>query len=199
MSAESAFSPLSFPSLPGRAAVDERDTIRGHAAGYAAGRKQAEAEIAQLRDSIRAEAARAAELAAAEVRSALEALSRAAADFGARQAPVLQSVDGAIAAAALELAEAVVGRELATGDGSARAALERASGEAVPEGSLVRLNPQDIAVIAGTGTTWAGMELVPDASLQRGDAVVELVHGSIDARISASLQRARAALAEGAP
>lgn len=199
MSAEVAFSPLAFPALPGRTAPDERDTIRGHAAGYAAGRKQAEAEIAQLRDSIRAEAARSAELAAAEVRSALEALSRAAADFRARQVPVLQSVDGAIAAAALELAEAVVGRELATGDGSARAALERASGEAVPAGSLVRLNPHDIDVIAGTGTTWAGMELVPDASLDRGDAVVELVHGSIDARISASLQRARAALAEGAP
>ena len=197
MSAEAAFSPLAFPALPG-AAADERATIRGHAAGYAAGRKQAETELAALRDSIRTEAARAAEAAAAEVRSAVEALTRAAAELRARQVPVLQSVDAAIASAALELAEAVVGRELATGDGAARTALERASGEAVPEGSLVRLNPGDIEVIAGTGTTWAGLELVPDGSLDRGDAVIELAHGSIDARVSAALARARAALAEGA-
>ena len=206
MSAESVFSPLSFPALPGQggAQADERDTIRGHAAGYTAGRRQAEAEIAALRDTLRAEADRAAGLARAEVDSALEALSRAAADFRARQVPVLQSVDASIASAAIELAEAVVGRELATGDGSARAAIDRAraSGDAVPAGSVVRLNPQDIAVIvAGEKAgekTWAGLELVPDHALDRGDAVVELAHGSLDARVSASLQRARAALAEGA-
>ncbi len=203
MSAESAFAPLSFPALPGQgsasaAASAERDTIRGHATGYAAGRKQAEAELAALRDTIQAEASRSAEVARAEVQSALDALSRAAAEARALQLPVLQSVDAAIASAAMELAEAIVGHELGTGDGSARAALERASGETVPAGSLVRLNPQDIAVITAEGTTWAGLELVPDLSLDRGDAVVELAHGSIDARVSASLRRARAALEEGA-
>ena len=200
MSTESAFSPLAFPALAGHgsAAAEERSSIRGHAAGYAAGRKNAEAEIAALRESLRTEGARAADAARAELRSAIDALVNAAADFRARQVPVLQSVDASIAAAALDLAEAIVGRELETGDGSARAALDRASGEAVPAGSVVRLNPQDIAVIAAEGTTWAGLELVPDFSLERGDAVVELLHGSIDARVSASLQRARAALAEGA-
>ena len=200
MSTESAFSPLAFPALAGHgsAAAEERSSIRGHAAGYAAGRKYAEAEIAALRESLRAEAARAVEEARADVRSAVDALVRAAADLRARQVPVLQSVDASIAAAAVELAEAIVGHELATADGSARSALDRASGEAVPAGSVVRLNPQDIAVIAAEGTTWAGLELVPDLSLDRGDAVVELAHGSIDARVSAALQRARAALSEGA-
>ena len=200
MSTESAFSPLAFPALSGQGsqAADERNSIRGHAAGYAAGRKHAEAEIAALRESLRAEAARAVEEARAEVRTAVDALLRAAADLRARQVPVLQSVDASIAAAAVELAEAIVGHELATADGSARSALDRASGEAVPAGSVVRLNPQDIAVIAAEGTTWAGLELVPDLSLDRGDAVVELAHGSIDARVSAGLQRARAALSEGA-
>jgi len=196
MSTESAFSPLMFPALPGQAS-DERDSIRGHATGYAAGRKHAEAEMALLRDSIREEGERARGQARGEVQSALDALAAATADFRARQVPVLQSVDASIAAAAIELAEAIVGHELSTTDGSARAALDRASLEVVPAGSVVRLNPQDIQVIIAEGGTQAGVELVADANLERGDAMVELVHGSIDARVSASLSRARAALVQG--
>lgn len=198
MSTEQAFSPLSFPALPGQAKSDERDAIRGHAAGYAAGRKQAEAELAGLRERLESEAAEASEAARARIGSALEALARAASDFRSRQAPVLQSVDASIASAAIELAEAIVGHELSTAGGSARAALDRASVEAVPAGSIVRLNPQDIAVIVAEGGAQPGLELVPDYSLERGDAVVDLQHGSLDARVSASLQRARAALTEGA-
>lgn len=196
MPTESAFSPLTFPALPGQA-PDERDTIRGHAAGYAAGHRQAEGEIAALRDSLRAEAERVSESARADLQLALEALARAAADFRSRQVPVLQSVDASIAAAAVELAEAIVGHELSTADGSARAALDRAALDAVPAGSVVRLNPRDIQVIVEEGGSPAGLELVGDAGLQRGDAVVELAHGLIDARVSASLARARAALVEG--
>ena len=195
MSAEQAFSPLAFPALPGQG-NHERDSIRGHAAGYAAGRKQAEAEAAVLREQISAEAARATALATAELRAANDALARAAAEFRARQVPVLASVDASIAAAAIELAEAIVGHELSSGDGSARAAIERASAEAVPAGSVVRLNPHDIRVIEAEGGA-PGVELVPDHSLQRGDAVVDLAHGSIDARVSASLARAKAVLVDG--
>lgn len=200
MSPEPAFAPLSFPALPGQgdSATAERDSIRGHAAGYAAGRKKADAEIAELRESLRAEAAHVRSTARAEVQAALDALDRAAAEFRSRQIPALLSVDASIAAAALELAETIVGRELATGEGSARSALERASLEPIPAGSTVRLNPQDIAVIVAEGAPSPGLELVPDFALERGDAVVDLAHGSLDARVSASLQRARAALAEGA-
>ena len=196
MSAEQAFSPLAFPALPGQG-NHERDSIRGHAAGYAAGRKQAEAEAAVLREQISAEAARATALATAELRAANDALARAAAEFRARQVPVLASVDASIAAAAIELAEAIVGHELSSGDGSARAAIERASAETVPAGSVVRLNPHDIRVIEAEGGGAPGVELVPDHSLQRGDAVVDLAHGSIDARVSASLARAKAVLVDG--
>lgn len=198
MSPEPAFAPLSFPALPGQQKSDERDSIRGHAAGYAAGRKQAEAEIAALRESVRVEAERAREAARAQVGDALEALARAAAEYRARQVPGLESVDASLAAAAMELAETIVGHELGTGAGSARAALDRASGDAVPAGSVVRLNPQDMAVIVAEGAPLPGLELVSDFTLERGDAVVDLAHGTLDARVSASLQRARAALTEGA-
>lgn len=198
MSPEPAFSPLNFPALPGQRTSDERDSIRGHAAGYAAGRKQADAEVAELREALRIEGARMREAAHAEIKAALDGLERAAAEFRARQIPALLSVDASIAAAALELAETIVGRELATGEGSARSALERASLEPVPAGSTVRLNPDDIAIIVAGSTPPPTLELVADYSLERGDAVVELVHGSLDARVSAALQRARTALAEGA-
>lgn len=202
MSPDAAFSPLSFPALPGTGAsaagAGERDTIRGHAAGYAAGRKQAEAEIAALREQITADAARASEIARAEIQSALEALGRAAEDYRSRQIPALRSVDASIASAAIELAEAIVGHELSTADGSARAALDRASAEPIPDGSVVRLHPHDIAVITAERASYPGIELVADYSLQPGDAMVELAHGMLDARVSASLTRAKAALAEGA-
>jgi flagellar biosynthesis/type III secretory pathway protein FliH len=55
-----------------------------------------------------------------------------------------------------------------------------------------------MAVIVADGAPRAGLELVSDFTLERGDAVVDLAHGTLDARVGASLQRARAALAEGA-
>ena len=197
MPAEPAFAPLSFPALPSQGG-DERDSIRGHAAGYAAGRKQAEAEIAELRESLMREAAEADKRIRDQIGSALEALARAAEDYRARQVPVLQSLDASIASAAMELAEAIVGHELATGEGSAKTALGRASTDAVPAGSVVRLNPQDIAVIIADGRVSPTVELVADYTLEPGDAVIDLSHGSIDARVSASLKRARAALVESA-
>lgn len=193
MSPEAAFAPLSFPALPGQP-VDERDSIRGHAAGYAAGRKQAEAELASLRAALQEEAAQAASLGTARLGSALEALARAADDLRSRQAPALSSVDVSIAAAALELAEAIVGYELQ--GSSAKAALERATVEAVPEGTVVRLNPLDAQLIAAEGTA-SGVQLVADPTLDPGDAVVELVDGALDARVAQSLTRAKAVLAEG--
>ena len=197
MPTEPAFAPLSFPAIPSQGG-DERDSIRGHAAGYAAGRKQADAEIAELRESLIREAAEADQRIRDQIGSALEALARAAEDYRARQVPVLQSIDASIAAAAMELAETIVGYELATGEGSAKTALGRATMDAIPAGSVVRLNPQDVAVILADGRVSPSVELIADYSLDPGDAVIDLSHGSIDARVSASLQRARAALTESA-
>ena len=196
MSREAAFSPLDFPSLP-TAGGDTRENIRGHAAGYAAGRKQVEAELAALREAIELDGERRRERDRTEVQRALDALVRSAAEFRARELPTLRSVDAAIAAAAIELAEAIVGRELSRADDSARAALERAMHDTAPAGSAVRLNPHDIAVIEASGAPTADLELVPDATIARGDAIVQTVDGSIDARVSSSIARARAALLDG--
>jgi flagellar assembly protein FliH len=190
-----AFSPFSFPAMPD-ARADERASIRGHAAGYAAGREHAERELESLRAELARENAAAAAADRAELDSALRALDRAASEFREAQAPVLRAADQALAAAAIELAETILGRELATGKTGARAALARALGSGDSMLSTIRMNPLDIDAIA-----WAdypGLSVVPDSSLVRGDAVAEGMHGSVDARIGTALARARAVLEGGA-
>lgn len=197
MSSEAAFSPYDFPAMPSDR-NDERATMRGHAAGYAAGRKQVERELEALREAIELDGSRRAQQGNAEVQSALDALSRSAAEFRQRELPTLHAVETAIASAAIELAEAIIGRELSAADDSARAAVERAVHEAGPTGSAIRLNPEDVAVIAAGGGLESGLNLVADPGIRRGDAVVDVANGSIDARISSSLARAKAALEDGA-
>ena len=199
MSSESAFSPINFPSLPNGRGDDERASIRGHAAGYAAGRKQVERELDALKETIAIETSRQNERHRTEVQLALDALERSAADFRSRQLPLLTAVDTAIASAAIELAEAIVGHELSSADDAARAALDRAVTEAGPTESSIRLNPQDIAVIEAELPTRSHLRLVPDLTLDRGDAMVDVPDGTIDARVSTSLARARAALRDEAP
>lgn len=198
MSIDASFSPYDFPALPGEQA-DERAAIRGHAAGYAAGRRQVERELEALREAIELEGTRRAQQGSAEVQSALDALARSAAEFRQREIPTLHAVESAIANAAIELAEAIIGRELSAAADSARAAVERAVHEAGATGSAIRLNPEDAAVIAAGGGLAAGLDLVADPSIRRGDAVVDVANGSIDARIASSVARVRAALEDGAP
>lgn len=193
LSIDARFSPYDFPAMPsGRA--DERATMRGHAAGYAAGRQQVERELEALRAAIELDGTRRAQQGSAEVQSALDALARSAAEFRQRELPTLHAVETAIASAAIELAEAIVGHELSAADDSARAAVQRAVHEAGGTGSAIRLNPEDAAVIAAGGGLSTGLDLVADPSIRRGDAVVDVANGSIDARIANSIARAKAAL-----
>lgn len=195
LSIDAAFAPLDFPAV-GRHG-DSAASVRGHAAGYAAGRKQAEQELHELRSAIAAEAQAARESATSELNRAINALGSAAEQLRAHERPVLESVDGAIARAAFELAEAIVGHELADREGSARAAVRRGIESAPAAPARIRLNPRDIALIDHT-EFGSGLVLVEDDQIEPGGAVVELDNGSIDARVTSSLARAKAALGEGA-
>jgi len=192
---DSAFAPLAFAPLPGTAPrSDDGAAVRGHATGYAAGRRVAERELTALRTRLEAELA--AELAAARGRldSAAAALTAAAGRLAALHAPVLASADRALAEAALELATVIIGREPAP---SSIAALDRALGMSADLAPRrIRLNPGDAQ--AADGLAPAGVELVADPSIVAGDAVLELAHGELDARIGAALGRVRAALDGGA-
>ena len=189
------FAPLLFADLAAPAAgrADDPAVVRGHAAGYAAGRRVAELELAARRVELDAEAVLAAEESRRRLESALGALGAAAGRFDALVAPVLAEADRSLAASALELAAAILDREPRA---SSAAAVERAlriAGDLVPR--RIRLAPSDLAVLGDLAP--AGVELVPDTSVPAGDAIVNLPRGEIDARIAVALDRARAALAEG--
>jgi flagellar assembly protein FliH len=194
------FAPLLFADLAAPAAgrADDPAVVRGHAAGYAAGLRAAELELDVLRAELRAESARDAEESRRRLESALGALGAAAGRLDALTAPVLADADRALAESAVELAAAILDHEPAP---TSVAAVERALGLA---GDLsprrIRLAPSDLAALAGFDA--GSVELVPDTSVPAGDAIVdlprgEMPRGEIDARLAASLDRARAALTEG--
>jgi len=132
----------------------------------------------------------------------LAVLERATAAASARTVPALDEAVCSIHQAAIELATAVLGRELASGEGSARAALDRALSLPPDVGPLtVRLHREDLARVRALldeerATLPAGTELVADAALAPGDAISEFPNGYLDARIGSALERARRALLE---
>jgi flagellar assembly protein FliH len=198
MSTEAPFAELSYPSLASDATRDEfeRARVRGHAAGYAAGLRRAEADAAALAaDELAARTERDA-LATDEIRSVLAAVDAAATVVANADRLVLEDADAALAAAAIEIAEVIIGHELRDGDASARAAIARVT--AVMQNDdvqVVRLNPADYAIVREQADAASGVRFIADPLLQRGDAVLEVANGRIDARISAALDRARAELA----
>ncbi|HEV7848760.1 MAG TPA: FliH/SctL family protein [Mycetocola sp.] len=197
MLTEPSFRALSFPSL-GRTDTERIETearTRGHAAGYAAGLRVAEKAMLEqelARDAEHAEQLRAGQ---AAVEQAIELLTTAVRSADARLLPILQESQDTLAAAAIDLAEAVIGHELSDGPGSARAALLRALDAVAPaEPSSVRLNPGDLALIDPEVRARSGVALVADASLQPGDAIADMPNGYLDARIGTALSRAKATL-----
>ncbi len=189
------FGPLLFADLAAPAAgrADDPAVVRGHAAGYAAGLRAADLELAARRAELEALAAEAAEESRRRLQSALAALEAAAARLDARTAPVLAEADRALVASAVELAAAILDREPSTSSVEALDRALRIAGDTAPR--RVRLAPSDALQLAGV--TAGGVEIVPDPAVPAGDAIVDLPRGEIDARLSAALDRARAALADG--
>jgi flagellar assembly protein FliH len=189
------FAPLLFADLaaPTAGRADDPAVVRGHAAGYAAGLRAAELELAARRAELESLAARAAEESRRRLESALHALAAAAERLDARATPVLADADAALAGAAVELAAAILDREPAATSVEAVERALRVAGDTEPR--RIRLAPSDAVQVAALAP--AGVEIVPDPAVPAGDAIIDLPRGEIDARISASLERARAALGEG--
>lgn len=188
-----------FPSLAlptdGKA---DRSHAQGHAAGYAAGMRAAVAEVS------RAAAAQEAELVAFQQRQlartdqAVRSLEAAAQALTARVVLIDGASQQLVHAAALDLAEAIVGAQLRSDD-PARLALKRALRDVDPDDvRRVRLSPADWASLDEQTRTSTGVTLVADPTLATGDAMVDLADGYLDARIGTALARARQALQDPA-
>jgi flagellar assembly protein FliH len=193
--------PLAFPELvkDETPEVRERARVQGHAAGYAAGRKAATETLAADRAALRAEADRALGEQIDGLRSALDAISRAAGELNAQTAMALEGTEEAVLAAALDIAGMILGRAISEDrEGAAVAALRRAIDAAGPAPvRTVRMHPDDLELIAMVGADEPGLQLVADPRIARGDAMVDLPDGVVDACIASAVDRVRRALIGG--
>lgn len=197
------FLPLTFPSLPAtlqqhRADADSR--AAGQAAGYAAGLRAAGAELAGQKAALDAEHRAALLHDRARTDRVIALLTAAALALDSRLLPVVTEAQDAIAASALDLAETIIGAELADGERSAAAALARALAVVDPaEIKTIRMNPLDLSVLQSgvldeMGQSASAVSFTADASIARGDAIADLPLGFLDARIATAVARARTAI-----
>ena len=199
MSSDAGFSTLSYPALR-NAASDSRDDqarVSGHAAGFAAGLREAEAQVAARIAALEAETAASISHGRARVDLAVALLNSAADALDTRTVPLLESAHATLAESAMLVAEAVVGSELSDAGVAARSALHRAL-DSVDVGVVheVRMNPADLATLGPDVLAAAGVTFTPDATLARGDAMTQFPNGYLDARIGSALARVKAAIEE---
>lgn len=190
------FVAVAFPAVvaPGWSPAAE---AAGRAAGYVTGRRAAEAELAELRAAAEAELAEQRMRGAVRLESALALLGAAADGFVSHALPRLGAIDDALLAAAVEIAEAILQHELRDETAAAVAAARRALDVTDPaQLRRVRMNPADLEILRELGEL--PVEGVADPSLARGDAIAELAHGSVDARLGSAVARVRAALGDDA-
>lgn len=192
---------MALPTLTSQAHQDQARAARarGFAEGFAEGKqaaaRQAESQRVAEREAHQLATARAEE----QLAHALEVLADAAKALQERTVPPLHQAREVLTRSALELAESILGNELAHhGPHAARAALQRAMSVANDTIIVaVRLHPDDIGALPENVRSNTPVELVPDATLNPGDAISVFDVGFYDARIDAALQRARDELGQG--
>jgi flagellar assembly protein FliH len=193
--------PLAYPELvkDERPEVMERARVQGHSAGYAAGRKAATDTLAADRAALRAEADRALGVEIEGLRSALDAVRRAAGELNAQTSMSLEGTEESVLSAAIEIAGMILGRAISEDhEGAAVAALRRALAAAGPVPvRIVRMHPDDLELLGMIADNEPGLQLVADAGIARGDAMVDLPDGVVDACIASAVERVRRVLTGG--
>jgi flagellar assembly protein FliH len=126
----------------------------------------------------------------------VQRLATAADELAAREATARADIEDQIVAAALQIAEVVIGHELAQPDTRGRDAIARALAVAPERGHVTaRLHPADLAVIDPAAlTTGRTLDIIPDPTLAPGDCIVDVGACRVDARIGPALERAREVL-----
>jgi flagellar assembly protein FliH len=173
---------------------------QGFASGWAEGRREATAQTAGTRDDLERAFEEQSQQALVSQQFAVQTLLAAAARFEeVTRACEVELADRAVELG-LQIAEAVLDRELAAVDDPAAEALRRAL-VAVPAdvAVTVRLHPADLATLdeagaAGEALRGRSVGYVADGTLSRGDAVVETETGVVDAGLSSALVRVREVL-----
>jgi flagellar assembly protein FliH len=132
----------------------------------------------------------------AELTQVLDGLACAAIALSEREAELTAELETAASRLAFEIAEAVIGREVALASNPGLDAVTRALALAPNAAEVtVRLHPDDAAAVEG----WEGraVTVVPDPTIERGGCLLDAGPSRIDARISSAIARVRAALELG--
>jgi len=171
----------------------------GYAEGWAQG--QREARVAAQAALDRSQAAERERDAArtAELDRAVGAILTAADRLAQQAVPVITEVEDSVLRTAVDLAEALLGRELDHAREPGLDALRRVMAFAPDSGTVtVRLHPADLATLGVPATgepeyPFQGrvVALRPDPTLSPGDALAERDTTSIDARLAEALLRLR--------
>ncbi len=176
----------------------------GYARGWSEGMRGAETAMADARSRAELEVAAVTRAAAARTAETAAALGACLTQLHDLVTQACARDEQALLAAAVSLAEVLVGRELIAVDTAALAAVRRAlSLMDEPTTVTVRLNPTAAAALRAADLDTqladlggaARLRLVDDASLATTDAVAESSGITVDARLNTAIERARAALA----
>jgi flagellar assembly protein FliH len=173
---EPVYSDPHLEKLVAAAADQARDAARaeGYAAGWAQGRQAAAATAAEAAAEAgrRDEQRRSAETQRAA--GVLAALAEATRRAGEAVVPEWAEVADTLAAGALQLASAALGRELASVDGALAESVRVAVGLlAEPGRAVVHVHPDDAYLLSGgSGSAPDGVRVVADPSVAPGSVVV---------------------------
>ncbi len=189
--------PVTQSTLAG-IAERSRDAARaqGFAAGWAEGRRVAREQVAESARQHASDLAERTQVLVARQQAAAGALEAATTRCAVTARDVSQQICDQALELALQIAEAVLGRELVTADDPGADALRRALVHVDPEVPLVvRLHPVDRDALDPLVLAGRSFTVVADPSVDRGDAVVETETNVVDASLSDALARVREVLA----
>jgi len=144
------------------------------------------------------------EQARADLEHTARAFSAAIERLDARDAEVLDALQRRAVQFAVQLAEEIVGRELASCDDIVAASLARALQFVPDRGEIaVRIHPADVDVARTTVDAHVELsrrlELIPDPSIESGGCIVVVGALRIDGQMGAALTRVREELALPGP
>ena len=168
---------------------------QGFAAGWAEGRRGSRAETEDTHaEQVRALEEQGRRILAAQ-QAATAALEQAHSRVEASTHALHERLSDQAVELALQIAEAVLGRELLAVDDPAADAVRRAlTSVPVDVQVTVRLHPADRAGLDPSVLAGRTVTVVADPSLSRGDALVETESGTVDAGVGTALARVREVL-----
>lgn len=170
----------------------------GHAQGVEAGTREGRALLAEQQHALVEQDARERASRFERLTQLLTAVEEAVVGALDYQAPRVEEMRDLIAGTAVDIAEAVVGHHLEIEECAAKDALMRALREVPRRATLtVRMHPADVALvteITGDITEWNIARVVPDLSVERGDAFAEAESLEVEASVAGAFERVRKVL-----